>query len=93
MKKYDLRCRRFTLDKVTARVAEVLGVKPEDVWASGRYRHIVESRSLLCYWSVRELGITMSSLARKLKISIPAVSKSVIRGEKLAKAGKYVLIE
>jgi REP element-mobilizing transposase RayT len=92
-RKYDLQSRGFTLDKVTARVAEVLGVKPEDVWASGRYRHIVESRSLLCYWSVRELGITMSSLARKLQISVPAVSKSVIRGEKLAKAGKYALIE
>jgi len=32
-------------------------------------------------------------LGRKLKISVPAVSKLVIRGEKLAKAGKYELIE
>ena len=84
--------RGFTLDKVGARVAEVLGMKPEDVWAAGRYRHIVEARSLLCYWAVRELGITMSSLARKLKISVPAVSKSAIRGEKLAKDRKYSLV-
>ena len=34
----------------------------------------------------------MSSLARKLKISVPAVSKSAIRGEKLAKARKYSLV-
>ena len=78
-------------------MAEVLGMKPEDVWATGRYRHIVEARSLLCYWAlcywaVRELGITMSSLARKLKISVPAVSKSAIRGEKLAKDRKYSLV-
>ena len=92
-RKYDLQSRGFTLEKAATRVAEVLGVKPEDIWATGRYRHIVEARSLLCYWSVRELGITMSSLARKLQISVPAVSKSVIRGEKLAKAGKYALIE
>ena len=45
------------------------------------YRHIVEARSLLCYWAVRELGITMSSLARKLNVSVPAVSKSAIRKE------------
>ena len=32
-------------------------------------------------------------LARKLKISIPAVSKSVIRGEKLVQARQYALIE
>jgi hypothetical protein len=32
-------------------------------------------------------------LGRKPKISVPAVSKSVIRDEKLAKAEKYTLIE
>jgi len=42
---------------------------------------------------IDELGITISSLARKLQLSVPAVSKSVIRGEKPAKAGKYALIE
>jgi len=39
------------------------------------------------------LYVVMYELARKLKISIPAVSKSVIRGEKLAKARQYALIE
>lgn len=90
-KKYDFESRGFTLDKTAARVAEVLSMKIEDVWAAGRYRHIVEARSLLCYWAVRELGITMSSIARRLNISVPAVSKATIRGEKLAKAGKYSL--
>ena len=45
---------------------------------------LVEARSLLCYWAVRELGETMSSLARKLGISIPSVSDSVARGQKIA---------
>ncbi len=92
-RKYDLASRGFTLDKVANRVAEVLGMKPEDVWAAGKYRHIVEARSLLCYWAVRELGITMSSLARKLNISVPAVSKSAIRGRRLAKDRKYMLVK
>jgi len=90
-RKYDLESRGFTLDKTAARVAEVLGMKIEDVWAQGRYRQIVEARSLLCYWAVRELGITMSSIARRLNIAVPAVRKSTIRGEKLAKAGKYLI--
>ena len=54
-RKYDLQSRGFTLEKAATRVVEVLGVRPEDVWATGRYRHIVEARSLLCYWVVREL--------------------------------------
>ena len=56
----------FDLPKTASRVAEVLGVKKEDVWARGRYPRIVEARSLLCYWAVRELGQTMSSLSRRL---------------------------
>jgi REP element-mobilizing transposase RayT len=92
-RKYDLQSRGFTVDKVAARVAEVLGVKQEDVWAAGRYQKIVQARSLLCYWSVRELGVTMTSLSRLLNISIQAIAKSVIRGEKIAKDSKFSLID
>jgi hypothetical protein len=31
-------------------ISDVLGVKPQEVWAEGKYRGIVEVRSLLCYW-------------------------------------------
>ncbi len=92
-RRYYLQSSGFTLARVAARVADVLGMRPEDVWAAGRYRHLVEARSLLCYWAVRELGVSMASLARKLKISVPAVSKSVIRGEEMARAGGYSLVE
>jgi len=85
-KRYALRAHGFDLEKVALRVSEVLGVEAEDVWAGGRYRHVVEARSLFCYWAVKELGIPMSSLGRRLGISIPAVSKSVIRGQNIAKA-------
>jgi putative transposase len=80
------------LDKAAARAAEVLGVKKEEVWARGRYRKVVEVRSLFCYWAVRELGTTMSSLAVQLGISVPAVSKSVKRGGELAGARGYSLV-
>ncbi len=92
-RKYELCSKGFTLDKVAARVSEELGIEIADIWASGRYRKVVDSRSLLCYWAVRELGMPMSSLSRRLNISIPAVSKSVKRGEALAKANGYLLIE
>jgi hypothetical protein len=91
-KRYALRARGFDLAKTARRVAEVLGVKQDDVWARGRYPHIVQARSLLCYWAVRELGATMSSLAARLGISTPAVSKSVSRGETLARTKGYSLL-
>ena len=32
------------------------GLAVEDVWAAGKQQHIVNARSLLCYWAVREPG-------------------------------------
>jgi len=92
-RKYNLQSRGYTVAKVAARVAEVLEIKQEDVWASGRHREVVKARSLLCYWAVRELGITMTSLSRRLNISVQAIGKSVVRGENIAKAKKYSLTD
>jgi hypothetical protein len=92
LQKYELQSQGMTLDKVAERVAEVLGMEVHDVWATGRYPSTVEARSLLCYWAVRELGMTMTSLSRRLSISTPGVSKAVKRGELLAKEKKYSLL-
>ena len=59
--------------------------------SAGKYRRVVEARSFLCYWAVRELGVPMSSLARKLGISIPSVSDSVTRGQRIADAKGFFL--
>ena len=92
-RKYDLRARGFSLTDIAARVAEVLGVEQEKVWDAGRQREIVQARSLFCYWAVRELGVTMISLSRQLNLSVTAIGKAVIRGEKLAKANKHLLFD
>jgi putative transposase len=92
-KRYALRARGVTLDFIASRVSRVLGVKPEEVWAEGKYRRIVEARSLLCYWAVRELGVPMSSLARKLKVSIPSVSDTVTRGRRIAEEKQLNLLK
>jgi hypothetical protein len=92
-RRYALRTRGFELERVASRVSQVLKVKPEEVWAEGKYRRIVEARSLLCYWAVRELGVPMSNLARRLKVSIPSVSESVTRGRRIAEARGCLLLE
>jgi len=92
-KRYALRSGGLNLEGVAVRVSEVLGLKPEEIWAAGKYRRIVEARSLLCYWAVRELGVPMSSLARKLGISIPSVSDSVTRGQRIVEAKGFTLLE
>lgn len=90
-RKYDIQSRGYTVDKVAARVAEVLGIKQEEVWVAGKHRKTVQARGLLCFWAVRELGVTMTSLSRRLNISVQSISKSVIRGENLVNDRKYSL--
>jgi plasmid maintenance system antidote protein VapI len=68
-----------------------MGIAVEDVWAAGKQQHIVNARSLLCYWSVRELGVSISSLSRRLGISLPAISKSVARGKQIAEDKAFIL--
>jgi len=91
-RRYALRARGIDLAFIASRVSQVLGVKPEEVWAEGKYRRVVDARSLLCYWAVRQLGVPMSSLARKLEISIPSVSESVSRGRGIAETRGCLLL-
>jgi REP element-mobilizing transposase RayT len=91
-KRYALRSRGFDLEKAASRAAELVGLKEADIWAKGKHPRSVQARSLLCYWAVRELGETMSSIAGRLGISIPAVSKSITRGERLARTNGYSLL-
>ena len=91
-RKYALEAQGIDLNKIATRVTNLLDMDVEEVWAAGRYSRIVKARSLLCYWAVRELGISMALLSKKLNISIPAVSKSVVRGEKIAKEMNYKLV-
>ncbi|MFH1075994.1 MAG: hypothetical protein V1753_04020 [Pseudomonadota bacterium] len=48
---------------------------------------------LLCYWAVRELGISMAQIARQLNLLLSSVSKSVKRGEAIVQQKGYNLID
>jgi putative transposase len=61
-----LKSQGWDLDKLAAHVAKLLGIEVSVVWSAGKYRHTVEARSLLCYWAVRDLGVSMTSLANRL---------------------------
>ena len=81
--KYSLKASGVDLKFITRRVADILNIPEDVVWREGKQKSLVYARSLLCYWAVRELGESMTSMARRLNISTVAVSKSVARGEKI----------
>ena len=88
-KRTSLMAQEWDSDKVAEHVATLLDMEVSEVWSVGKYRHIVKARSLLCYWAAREVGVTMSSLAKRLKISPAAVTQSVLRGERLVMENHY----
>ena len=91
-RQYALKASGIDLDKVAARVAELLEMDIEQVWAPGKFRPQVRARSLLCYWAVLELGEGMTAMARRLGISTPAVSKAVARGAAIAERNGYKIV-
>ncbi len=92
-RQYQLEAEGFTVDQVAKRVAAILGIKSEHVWKKGKHPQTVKARSLLCYWAVRELGMSATELARRIGISQPAISQSVKRGEAIAKENGFELME
>jgi predicted transcriptional regulator len=64
----------------------------QQVWLPGKYQQQVTARSLLCFWAVRELELSMTSLAKRLGISTAAVSKSVRRGAAIAEENSYTFL-
>jgi len=90
-RKYHLKTKGFNFEKVQRRVAKLRDIKPEQVLATGKYKKTVTARSLLCFWATSELGMSQTELSRRLKISQPAVSLSVKRGEQLALRHNYSL--
>ncbi|WP_024336427.1 transposase [Desulfotignum balticum] len=82
-RRHTLKARGITVDTVAEKVAELLAMPVKEVWLPGRYKRTVEARSLVCYVAVREIRVTMRSLARRFGISTAAVSKAVARGRRI----------
>jgi predicted transcriptional regulator len=91
--RYRLKARGIDFAQVVFRVAEVLKITPDQVTAYGKSPRTVQARSLLCFWAHRKLGMTTTAIARQLKISQPAASRSSKRGEQIGKEYRFELID
>jgi hypothetical protein len=79
--KTPLQAQGIDVAKIATRISQLMGVEPLGIWAPGKERKRVNARSLLCYWAVRDLGINMAGLPKRLGLSPYGVSQSVRRGE------------
>lgn len=92
-RKYELKRLGYDLGRAAARVCELFELKEEDLLSNSKQQRKVKARSLLCFWAVRELGISLTDLAKRLKLSVPGIGYSVERGESVARENGYRLLE
>lgn len=71
-------------DELLKQAAQYFAQEADDLLRPGKQPARVNGRSLLCFWAVRDLGITASEVGRKIGLTQSAVSRAVQRGEKLS---------
>ncbi len=88
-----LKSKGYNLNMIASQVSSVMNLEASEIWKSGKSRRRVAARSLLCFWAVRELGMSMTELSRRLNLSLSGVSQSAIRGEKIAELNGFKLLD
>ena len=91
-RKYKTKAFGYNLAKVERKVLGLFGIVKEELYSGSRKKPISEARSVFCYWCVRELGESMTSMAKRLGLTQPAVGYAVDRGEGISKKRKMKLI-
>ncbi|NOQ47296.1 MAG: transposase [Desulfobulbaceae bacterium] len=90
-RQYELKALGYDLHRVAERAAEIFNIDTDEIFSPGRQDRKVKARSLVCFWAARELGMSLSELARAFEMSVPGIGYAVERGKKLARSNKFKL--
>ena len=80
-------------ERLIKRMAKLFEISPKELLPGGKHTKTVKARSVVCYWGNRELGMSTIELTKKMNISQPTASQSVVRGQKIARAEKLAFLE
>lgn len=85
---YRLKAEGDTFRSVAERVGEIFDMPARDLIAPGKQSHRVKARSVLAYWAVYELGMSVTHVGLNLGLSQSAASRAVQRGRGIAEASE-----
>jgi hypothetical protein len=91
-RRYAIRKAGITIATIERRVCDLLGLRVDQLYDQGRYKNLVEARSLFCYWARSDLGISGKDLSQRFSLSEPAISYAVRRGQGIARQRGYELV-
>ena len=84
-RRHRLQRHGYDFNWLLRRLATKAGLPSADLRMPSKVPARVEVRSLLCYSAVREVGLPGTAVAATLGLTQSAVSRAVLRGERLAK--------
>jgi REP element-mobilizing transposase RayT len=90
---YKLKCQGYNIDSIADRVAKIFDMDPNEIFSKGKQHRKVQAKSLFIFWAVKELGISLRELSKRLEMSSPGVGYSVERGEAIARENGYCLTD
>jgi|SRR5208283_4435411 len=79
-RKYVLASKGIGFEQLAQWVSELTAIPLPAMAGPGKQRQTVRARSILCFLSVNGLGMPLTVLADRLRISLPTVSVAVQRG-------------
>jgi len=83
----------YRFERLIKRVAKLLEISPKELLSGGKHTKTVKARSVVCYWGNRELGMSNIELSKKMNISQPTASQSMVRGQKIAREEKLAFLD
>lgn len=81
----------WDIGKIIKKVCDMTGIEEKDIHRRSRGTKISEARSLVAYFSNKELGIKGVEIAKYFDITKASVSEAISRGEKISKENQYLI--
>jgi chromosomal replication initiation ATPase DnaA len=78
----ELKAQSFDLQHIATPAAEIFQIERDEIFSPRRQSLIVCARRLVCFWAVRELGLSLSELARTLSMTAFGRGYTIVRRKK-----------
>ena len=88
---YRLQAEGYGFEDVVSSVCEKYKLSRRELLSWSKQRKRAMARSVLAYWSVRELGMSVREAGEKMGLSPSAASRCVQRGERIVARDGLVL--
>jgi len=88
---YEMKQSGIDIAAIERRVCQLYGISPQELYARGRHKKLVEAKSVFCFFAVTELGVKLADLALRFSVTGPAIGVAVRRGRDIAERKRLKL--